>query len=109
MRVPNDLREAFYQAVIELDDWKPPALEPTVPYGPDHFPISGICGFVNNEHFAPEPMPEKLVGMIPDLRKHDLNNPVLHKVGARYVIEVIEQREQERQEVDRMTGRSRNE
>jgi hypothetical protein len=110
--VPNDLREAFYQAVIELHDWRLPAPEPTVVYGLDHFPTSAICGFVNNEHFAPDEMPAELVGMILDLRKHDPNNPVLRnrtfQAGARYVIEVIEQRIRERQEVDRMTGRTRN-
>jgi hypothetical protein len=56
-------------------------------------------------------MPEDLVGMILGLRKHDPNSPELHNrtfsAGARYVLAVIEQRNRARQEVDRMTGRSR--
>jgi hypothetical protein len=110
--VPNDLREAFYQAVIELHDWRPPALEPTVVYGLDNFPISAICGFVNNEYFAPDEMPEGLVKLILKLLKPDPHYPSLidrtFHGGARYVIGVIEERKRARREVDRMRGRSGN-
>jgi hypothetical protein len=40
--VPNDLRRAFCQAVIELNDWSPSDPEPKVRWGDDHFPISSI-------------------------------------------------------------------
>ena len=107
--LPNDLRQAFCQAVRELRDWKPPATQPTAPYRQGYSSIGAICEFV--ERYAPDPMPEELVGMILGLRKHDPNNPVLHNrtfpAGARYVLAVIEQRNRARQEVDRMAGGSR--
>ena len=100
--LPND-------AVRELRDWKPPATQPTAPYRQGYSSIGAICEFV--ERYAPDPMPEELVGMILGLRKHDPNNPVLPNrtfpAGARYVLAVIEQRNRARQEVERMTGRSR--
>jgi hypothetical protein len=92
LSLPSDLREAFCQAVIELHDWRPPALEPTVSYGQGHFSISRFCEFV--EHYARDEMPEELVEMILSLPKHDPNNPVLRnrtfQAGARYVLAVIE-------------------
>jgi hypothetical protein len=107
--LPNDLRQAFCQAVRELRDWKPPATRPTALYRQGYSSIGAICEFV--ERYAPDPMPEELVGMILGLRKHDPNNPVLHNrtfpAGARYVLAVIEQRNRARQEVDRMAGGSR--
>jgi hypothetical protein len=105
--VTNDLRKAFYQAVIKLNDWIPPAMEPVVTYGQGRFSISRFCEFV--EQYAPDEMPDEVVGMVLSLPKHDPNNPVLRnrtfQAGARYVIAVIEQRNRERREVDRMTGR----
>jgi hypothetical protein len=75
---------------------RPPALEPTVVYGLDHFQISGICGFVNNGHFAPDEMPEALVKVILKLLKPAPDNPPLIdrtlQGGARYVIGVIRHR-----------------
>jgi hypothetical protein len=108
--VTNDIRKAFYQAVIELNNWSPPAMEPTVPYGQAHFSISRFCAFV--EQYAPEEMPEELVGMVLNLPKHDPNNPVLRnrtfQAGARYVIAVIEQRSRASRSEPEMTGRTRN-
>jgi hypothetical protein len=108
--IPNDLRVAFCQAVIELHDWKPPAPEPTVTYGLDHFPIGGICGFVNIENFAPDEMPEELVRLILRLLKPDPNYPLLDdrtfQGGARYIVGLIQEHKRARREVDRMSGRS---
>jgi hypothetical protein len=81
-----------------------------VVYGLDHFPIGAICGFVDNEHFAPDEMPEGLVKRILKLLKPDPDYPSLidrtFQGGARYVIGVFEERKRARREVDRMTGRS---
>jgi hypothetical protein len=74
MEVSKDLSDAFRQAILQLDAWRPPSPEPTVPYGREYFSATGLCGFLNNEHFASSRMPDELIESILRLKKVDPNH-----------------------------------
>ncbi len=61
---PNDVREAFMEAVDAFADWRDGAPEPTVEVREQDVPISAVCGLLWNCHDA---LPSLLRSVLEDV------------------------------------------